>query len=102
MRRREFIGYCGSAAMWPLAARAQQAAMPVIGFLSSASATPFAHLVAAFREGLQETGFVEHQNVKVEYRWANGRYDELPLLAAELARRPVSVLVTSGGDNVVF
>src|SRR5215213_2507138 len=102
MRRRQFLGVIGGAMVWPFTARAQQTAMPVIGFLNSASAAPFAHLVAAFHRGLQETGFVEDRNVAVEYRWAQGRYDEVPALAAELVRRQVSVIVTSGGDNPLF
>jgi putative ABC transport system substrate-binding protein len=100
MRRREFIMLLGGAsAAWPLAARAQQAALPVIGFLSIASAAPFAHLVAGLRRGLQETGFIEDRTVAFEYRWAGGQYDRLPELASDLVRRQVNVIVTSGGDN---
>jgi len=102
VNRREVVAGLAGATAWPISARAQQSMTPVVGFLSSASAAPFAHLIAAFRDGLQEAGFVEQQNVAVEYRWADGRYDELPALAAELVRRQVSVIVTSGGDNVVF
>ena len=99
MRRREFITLVGGAAVaWPLAARAQQSAMPVIGYLHSASAAPFAHLVAVFREALSDFGFVEGRNVAIEYRWAEGQYDRLPALAAELVSCRISLLVTGGGD----
>jgi len=97
MRRREFIALAGSAAAWPAAARAQQP-MPAIGFLSARSPDESARSVAAFRRGLAENGFVEGRNVTVEYRWAHGRYDRLPTLAAELVRRPVAVLVTTGAE----
>jgi putative ABC transport system substrate-binding protein len=99
MRRRDFIALIGGAAAWPLRAQAQQQPMAVVGFLSTASPAPFAHLVAAFHRGLQEAGFVERRNVAVEYRWAEGHYDRLPTLAADLVRRQVAVIVTSGGDN---
>ena len=98
MRRREFIAVLAGAAAWPLAASAQQPTSPVIGFLNTASPAPFTHLVAAFLLGLSQTGYVEGQNVVIEYRWAEGRYDQLPALATELVRRPVDVLVTSGGE----
>ena len=93
MRRREFITLIGAAAALPFAASAQQPAMPVIGFLSALSNNSIVDQITKFHRGLNEMGFVEGQNVSIEYRWAEGQYERLPAMAAELVRRPVSVIV---------
>ena len=98
MRRRAFIALLGGAAAWLLGARAQQPAMPVIGYLSARSPEDTTHLLAGFRQGLADGGFIEHQNVTIEYRWALGQYDHLPALATELTRLPVVVVVSTGGE----
>jgi putative ABC transport system substrate-binding protein len=94
IRRRDFIAGLGSAAAWPVVVRAQQAAIPVIGFEYIGSADAGADRVCAFRKGLGETGYVEGENVKVEYHWLEGQYDRLPALMADLVRRRVAVIVT--------
>jgi putative ABC transport system substrate-binding protein len=101
MRRREFIRlFSSSVVAWPLTARAQRVAMPLIGFLNGQTAASFQHLVAAFQRGLNEAGFVEGQNVAIDYRWADGQADRLPALANELVRRRVTVIVATGGATV--
>jgi putative ABC transport system substrate-binding protein len=103
MRRREFITLIGgAAATWPRVARAQQPAVPVIGFLNGQSPADFADYLTAFRQCLNETGYVEHRNVGIEYRWAQGQYARLPMFAADLVRLGVSVIAATGGDASVL
>jgi putative ABC transport system substrate-binding protein len=102
VKRREFITLVGGAAAWPLAARAQQPSIPLIGYLSSRSPDESRHLLEAFRMGLKAGGYVEGQNVAIEYRWGEGQYGRLPALAADLVRRDVAVLVTTGGEPSVL
>jgi putative ABC transport system substrate-binding protein len=97
MRRRNFIALLGGAAAWPLAARSQQPGMPTIGFLHPGSPRPNADFVTAFHQGLKEPGYVDGRNVSIEHRWAEGRYDRLPTLVAELVSRRVAVIIAGGG-----
>jgi putative ABC transport system substrate-binding protein len=101
MRRREFITVLGGAVAWPLAARAQQSALPMVGFLRSTTPADSAPLVAAFRQGLKEVGYVEGQNVAIEYRWAEGRHDRLSELAADLVRRQPVAIAAAGNEAVL-
>ena len=100
MRRRDFISFLGgSTLVWPIAAHAQQAAVPVVGFMSSRSADDSITAVAAFRQGLSETGYSESHNIQIDFRWAEGHFERLPALAHELVRRPVKVIVAVGGQQ---
>jgi putative tryptophan/tyrosine transport system substrate-binding protein len=102
IRRRQFVAALGGAASWPLAARAQQPAMPMIGYPHSGSLAPYAHLVAAFHQGLKEMGYIEGRYVAIEYRWGEGHYDRLPALAEDLVGRHVMLIVAQGGDPSVL
>ena len=102
MRRRDFIAAVGGAVSWPVVGQAQQPSLPVVGFLSSHSSAALTGPVAAFRQGLASLGYEEGKNVAIEFRWAEGHYDQLPALAAELAQKPVAVIVTVGGDPPAF
>ena len=98
MRRRDFITLaCGAATAWPMAVRAQPSTLPVIGFLHSATASAYARMTAALRKSLNDAGYIEGQNVAIEYRWAEGQFDRLPDLAADLVRHQVSVIFAGGG-----
>src|SRR4051812_11871751 len=101
MRRREFIMLLGGggAVAWPIAARGQQAVVPVIGWMSGRSPADSSHLLEAFRKGLHDTGYLESESILIEYRWANGDYGRLPSMASELVNRGVALLVAVGGDS---
>ena len=101
MNRRTFIGLLGGTAAWPLAAHAQQPTTPVIGFISGRSPDE-SEAVVAFRQGLAEAGYVEGQNVQIAFRWAEGHYERLPMMAADLARRQVTAILATGGNPPVF
>ncbi|HKU72062.1 MAG TPA: hypothetical protein VJQ51_14605, partial [Burkholderiales bacterium] len=102
MRRREFLcGLGGSAAAWPLAAHAQQSAMPVIGYFNAATAEGYAESLQAFRQGVKESGYIEGESLAIEYRWADNQPDRLPMLAAELVRRRVNVIVANSAPASV-
>src|SRR5262245_66137182 len=100
MRRREFVVLLGGAAAWPLAAQAQQPSMPVVGFLNSQSPETFPGPLRGFRQGLKEAGFIESENLAIEYRWANNDQERLSALADDLVRRRVAVIVSTGGASV--
>jgi putative ABC transport system substrate-binding protein len=102
LRRREFLGVLFGGAAWPLVVRAQQPAMPVIGFLNTQSPGPWGNFVEAFRQGLRESGLVEGRNIAIEFRWAENRYERLPVMATELADRGVSVIAATGGGPAAF